>query len=392
MINPINFFDAELIENELWFSNINFNALMKMNIKTGKTEFVDTFPEIPNVQEYIHIRVIHYEKCLYFIPYKDTTIHIWNYQELKWERPITVNCTEIINAFLYNDEIWFFPSTFENSIVKLDLKSKKEIVLTELTLQINRANSKCFLLDISNISLYEDQILVSSYEGNTVVAIDCKTESIINMYSFDNVSIAGVKSKDQDHFWVWFTNSSDIYLVNIKKENIICIKTDVKFHYNRIPFSNIVNIDENQALVLPRHTDDILLVDTLRNETYSVKMPNAFERCKISPLIFFYRNLDDTVILFPCSGNALLVFDKKTLSVSQMFFDTDEGLSEYAEKVNRQIFENKFNSGVIKESDGWKEVLPDFLTLVCEKTPSFSTNDTVNIGANIHNDIIKILL
>lgn len=391
MENLINFYDGCLVGDELWFSNLNFNALMKMNIKTGKTEFVDTFPYLADTQEFAHIRTIRYDDCLYFISYRNRVIHIWNLMELKWEKTVHINCSEIENAFLYNNEIWLFPASLKNPIVKFNLKDRKEIVLNELTEQINAINSKCISILSETVSLCIDKLIIASYEGNTVITIDCKTEQITNKYSFDDISISGIKVKDKKHFWVWFTNSADIYLVSETEGNIDRINTEINFQRNRTPFSNMINIDEHRALVLPRHTEEILLIDTLINETNKLKIPNEFKRCKVTSLLLFYKQVDGFTFLFPCGGNNLLIVNANTMSISHISFIVDDEFLEYAKKMKRKIFNSMIYSGDLSEGKGWTEMLPNFLDKVCEGSKAVTKCDNKHIGTDIFIEIKNIL-
>ena len=67
MKNPVNFFDAELINGEWWFSNLSFNALMKMNSESGETEMISTFEDFPADSENLHVKAIRYDNLLIFI-------------------------------------------------------------------------------------------------------------------------------------------------------------------------------------------------------------------------------------------------------------------------------------------------------------------------------------
>ena len=105
MKNPINFFDAELINNEWWFSNLNFNALMKMNSESGETEMISTFEGIPLDEENLHIKTIISGDLLFFIPRYKNIIHIWNTKENHFEKSVVIDCEKsgfFINALKDN--------------------------------------------------------------------------------------------------------------------------------------------------------------------------------------------------------------------------------------------------------------------------------------------------
>ena len=109
MKNPINFFDAELINNELWFSNKNFNALMKMNSETGETEMVSTFEGFPPEEENLHIKTILSGDLLIFIPYKSNRIHIWDIDKNCFLKSVAI---EYEKGGAYGKNSWNWNSKF----------------------------------------------------------------------------------------------------------------------------------------------------------------------------------------------------------------------------------------------------------------------------------------
>lgn len=395
----INFFDGYINDKALWFSNNNFNGLMKMNIESGKTELIDTFPENDIMGDKFHINVIKAGDCLYFIPYKSKYINIWSLNESKWEESIKLQCkdnTVIVRAVNINEEeIWIFPSDLSTPVMIFNIKNKTIDYADEITDDIKEMNKEAKAsLGASSVCLNGDDLIISFFKKSYLFVIDYKKRKIKSSYNLENnISIKGIKHFHNYTYWVWCADSSDIYLWNMKNSGLSKLKTEVRLCKGRMPFADIINIGKNKAVVLPCHYDKILLADAEKASVSQLDMPKGFKRCNVFTLFRFYNINNNEIILFPCGGNMLLRINIDDLSVLAVDFKLSDELQTYAEENMLKKFDEKFISRQTTETMGWCEILPMFIEKVCneDKTEKETNEKEKNIGSEIYN-IVKNML
>lgn len=389
----IRFYEGYIVNNELWFSNLNYNALLKMNINTGKIQFIDKFPKFPEETRNLHIRIIKYNEFLYFIPFKSNLIHIWNLNNQNWEKTIDIPYSDnvtIEDAVLLNNEIWIFPEILKNPIIKVNVVQGTIKTLTKLTENINTINKEYASIISCGISKYNEQLLLSIYKKDCVISINSKSEQITNKYYLENISIAGIKNISDDTCCIWLTNSSDILFWNVNKNEIKAIPTNVNFYYGQRAFRNIIEIDKNRFLLLPCHTNNILIMNKLNGEINEVTLPIEFKRKSAFTLFLYAQRIKNIVYLFPCGGNKLVYINLSTMSASIIDFVITNEFKEYALKIIEKNIQREFVLGNIRETDGWNEILPKFIDMVSQKKQNHLNAEADNLGLEIYTQIKKI--
>lgn len=81
MKNKINFYDGFIQDDVIWFSNLNHNALMTLNLKNGQLSSIARFPGCESYQNNLHIRVIENNGKLYFVPRNGNFVHAFSLEK-----------------------------------------------------------------------------------------------------------------------------------------------------------------------------------------------------------------------------------------------------------------------------------------------------------------------
>lgn len=390
MKNPINFFEGHMEGEELWFSNLNFNALMKMNIDTGETEMIDLFPGFPKEQENLHLRVMKYEDCLYFMPFVSNVIHIWNLSKMVWEESITLLYPDhegIAAAVQLDHEVWIFRNFIRDTIIKVDLCNRTVVPMIELSEQIQSVYPENSRFQMPAISTCEEGMILSAFESDTIIIVDLEKEKVIKKYVLENVSILGLKERDPENCLLWFGDSSEIWNYCYADGKITKVKTNIDFPDNRYPFYNMVHLDENRFLVLPWQVDQFVSVDFADGVIAEVKMPPGFKRCNSWVLLPFSKQIQDKMYLFPRGGNQLVVMQMEDLSTFAVDFVLKEELHTYIDEILEQQFVSNFCSGKLNETNGGEGAIQAFLDLVCKGKQTDLKMDKKDAGSCIHNEI-----
>lgn len=386
----IRFYEGYIEDDTLWFSNLNYNAFLKMNIETGTVEFIDKFPKARENRRDLHLRVIKHEEILYFVPYKNNVIHRWNLKQQKWEEEIVLPYPEDIvieDAVCQNQEIWIFPASLKNVIVKVDLAEEVVKSLSVLTEKINEVNGEAASLISCGITSSEKLFLLSLYQKNCIIAIDYKKEEIKEYYCIEDKKIAGIKLLEENLCCIWLVDSGDILFWHISENKIKKVSTNVELPYGKRAFQNMIRMDQNRFLLVPCHINKLLWLDRLEEIVHGLEMPSDFRRQTVYTLFLYAQKVKDKIYLFPCGGNALMCVDVNTLIVSKVDFIVSDEVVTYAFPILEKNFEDVCSKGEMWETAGWNDILPGFLDFVCQKKEHDDVKTVIGVGEKIYMQI-----
>lgn len=383
----IKFYDAYKKEDELLFSNMCLNAFQKMNIHTGKIETIDMFPGCTKEKRELHLCVLNYRERLYFIPYKSNMIHIWNLESEQWEDNIKLSYSESVkieDAVLYENEIWIFPNSLDKPIIKFNMDRKTSVELDELTKSINERASTCVKIVTGCVCLEKNMLFIATYDAGYVFKINIKNLKIENVFCFENTFIAGMKALTHNRLCIWFVNKSSIMIWDeeAREKKYLNIKTQIPF--GRIAFRSVLELDEKYFLLLPKHSNELFVVDEKNGLSESLALPADFHRCSPYSLFEYGVKEGKKIYLFPSGGNKLLVIDLDNMKVCSKDFDVSKEYQEYASGVIRKQREDSFHLKDMYEAMGWNEVLPQFIDMVCMQEQQIKKDENANYGAKIY--------
>lgn len=388
MKNPVNFFDAELINGEWWFSNLSFNALMKTNSESGETEMISTFEDLPADSENLHVKTIRYDNLLIFIPHKSNRIHIWDIEKNCFLKSVAIEYEKsgyFINAFKDdNDIIWIIPNKLSDSIILFDI-NKREVSAFDGIKELSdsgNADDVIIWADYKNNNLY-----IQIYRKNICFSVECnsgKTEKIIFPDSFLGLPFSVYDNK----LYLSLLGTSDIFEYDTKTKSYERYKINGILKRGIIFYSNIIKV-KNKLIITPCHSDDVIIYDTEKREYKKLTFPEGFERTGPYNMCGFYKMSENEIIVFPARCNQLIKINTDDFSLSTMPFVLSDSLIKYSADMTESLFEKKYHSG-LNEDFAYKETLGMFIDKLVSEESNDKKSDDENAGEKIHNYIVSL--
>ena len=115
------------IGDDIWFANLYFNALVRLNKRTGKIEDLKKFPGYTMDWQWLYATVCHVNEYLVFVPFRSKEIVSYNIQTQEFtSAPLNLNKTGkkeryFASAFEYGRYVYMFPVEAE-CIIRYDVQ------------------------------------------------------------------------------------------------------------------------------------------------------------------------------------------------------------------------------------------------------------------------------
>ncbi len=389
----VNFNDGIIYNDEIWFSNGKFNALQKMNLKTGEITLESFFPEFSKDATYLHLQLFEYDKKIYFIPLSESIVNVWDLERNKWLKSIQLPYDvkrRYARSFLHGSNIWVFPYSSKDNIIKIDLVNNKVFELRELTDAIKKYFSEEVFFCPATISVKNNKIYLAAFNNDILLVIDCNTETIIEKYKLENENLKGIQPINDKECLFFNNEMTELFIWDLVTNQTKPYHLDFEIAKNRVPFSSFLLLDK-KIIVLPRHIDEIFVLDLDSDELVKLSLPANFKRTSPFSLIGFAKVFNGIVYLFPQGCNKLLCVNLENLSVTEVKQNFSQDFSKYFSAFFQKEFEKKYREGSLKESKYSKDTLGQFLDLVCSGEQTDLKMETSNAGLNIHEKIKKLL-
>jgi WD40 repeat protein len=387
MTEYLNYFDGYIADDMLWFSNLNFNAFIKMNIKTGDTEMVSLFPGFDRDCRNLHCGVIQVGNRLFFTPYRSNTVHIWDMEKETFLPNMKITCEEDIKyvgtGVDRENMLWIVPENLAEPIVVIDAERGKladSISIKKVLLQ--EELSADFESGLKNVAFYDNAVYIQGYKQNGLVKIRCADRKI-EFYKFaGSYKPVSLDTFDGENFYFFNYPDNRLLKWNIRNGSVEEILPKYQFANGRTPFWGVVKVSEI-FLFLPCHSNSICTLDLRTRAMKELQLPEGFRRSSPFALIGHHKIYENKLYLFPRSGNELLVMDTKDFVISEIKYRYPETFAEYSEDVLQTIFLKDFEESNLSESFAYDETLGMFLDKVVTGGASLPSQAN-NIGGQIH--------
>lgn len=172
------------IDDEIWFPNLNFNALMKINKLTGRLKIVDKFPNYGAIQRSLYSTICHVNRYLVFVPCESREIVSYDMETRKFT---SVSLEEkvikerrfpyFINAYVYGNYVYLFP-TGATCIVRYDTNKQSIKCLENEISTIIRAMPEISYCFYQQFEIVDRKIYIPFLELNAVAIFDLTNENV----------------------------------------------------------------------------------------------------------------------------------------------------------------------------------------------------------------------
>lgn len=182
----IAFHDIAIAENSGWFFNIGYNAILKIDFKTGVISLEAMLPEYFWGMKEAFAGIEYYDGKLYLAPRNDFRLCIYSIQEkiFSFIEVDTEQYGEEHNYNLFNtvkainNMIYYFPGRF-HSIIKLNPSdlSLEYISYGYESIEETWEQDKSSLLVFNKIHFQQGKCLMPCWRSNIIVEFDIKNET-----------------------------------------------------------------------------------------------------------------------------------------------------------------------------------------------------------------------
>lgn len=375
--------------NRIYFLSITFNGLFYLDIEDLSIHFVHSFSfESKNMQVLTELSLYH-NNALYFFP--NSTNVIMKYDILKQqEESIAVKgyhwkffaTAAIIRR---NHLVYIFSAHLQNGIYVFDLQNQ--------TVEKDERLSLLFEDDYvcSNAFLIDDHCaMISIFGTNRIVEVDLDTKQISAVRTINaDIDIYSV-CYDGDRYWILSESSTDIYEWDRENDTLQVYKNENAIWEEPAdrPYSTMIFLDD-ETLVLNGSLKNILRVDKKKKTIGDpIAMPQGYRLVddNLNHLNIYncYTVLEEKVFIYPCRGNMLLIYDKKTRSMFGKEFSVPETEVSYL----KDILQEDFMGEKICTENGNLDTLDRFLEIVETKQSAERFSTAENVGQLIFEQII----
>lgn len=330
------FYCGKVINDMLYFSNLEFNGLFKMDLSTGITEFVDFFDDEPLDAKRLHRKVLLSGKNIIFLPQWGNKIHIYNMSNKEQKSIIVPQETKgkaIADGAVTNEGVLLFPMKCGQLFYRLD--TTKGILYEDTLFNSWLAEYDSFekQYQFSRIAVKKDQVWAAVYGSNIICCFDLLSKKV-KTYETELKDIQGVYNAE-DGLWVSCLEDTNIYHWRTDESIEIYLNNDIL--KDEEVYAQIIEF-QDQVYVLPSHSKNIFAIegDSLKK----VNFPRSIQFIKEEEYSFFgYDISDETLWILPYAANMALAISNNMISSFHIEFDRNDSM--YLNGLGKRAKENK---------------------------------------------------
>jgi hypothetical protein len=351
--------DGYLEDNNLWFSNCNFNALCRINLNSMAIEVIDTFQKRKKWKKKLHRKIIGYNDFFYLIPNCGNEIDIYNritkeQTFAKIPEDFLQNDEYVVsNAFIITDCIWIFPWYSYQPIIVYEINENQFFQETVLTHKLKDFNGTVF--SYKSVFLDKDCFWMTILQSNYIICYNWKTKKIkefrINMDNLYSIY------KSNEKIWLGTWNTEVISVWNYKTNQLKQMKTGANIN----PFFHPIVIN-NEVYILSKSEEIIHLLEKrvkkIHIEPKGIKIYTKFS--------FIYTCVySNNLFLLPYQMKYMIRYDLLNGYAEALDFKIPESfvLNNYYKDYKLPFLRDQSKKKIIYEHDLALEGLEEILEL-----------------------------
>ncbi|MCI9596419.1 MAG: hypothetical protein HFE75_03805 [Firmicutes bacterium] len=294
------------IDDEIWFPNLNFNALMKINKSTGRLEIVDKFPNYGAWQGWLYSTVCYVDGYLVFVPNCSEEIVAYNLKSQKFISTALDNefigqkKTYFINGYVHEHYVYMLPTGAE-CIVRYNSNNHTIQYLENELSALIRTKPETFYCFYQQFEVIDQKIYIPFLELNAVVIFGLAEESIEIKYLDIKGGCSTINYVD-GLFYLASWKSPEIYCWN---EETGKIKTYREFPENFMGTQMFLcGCDVGDRIVLfPEQSNMIISFSITSGEIYEVQEIHNFNNDPV--MTYFVSNTETGQYLLTADMDAI---------------------------------------------------------------------------------------
>lgn len=305
----LRFCDAYVNEKYMYFSARNFNGFFRLELGKAEADFIGYFKDEEMLQKNLHRQVVCVDDKLFFIPYTGKGVSIFDIKKGTFSFVKIKEGIIVSRAFVMDEDIIMIPSTLDSHFVLFHTKNNTYEIMESLESQISvlRENQELHFLGLYGSCMSGYKIYLSGIKGK-ILCVDLKNDKI-KCYDLPKEYCIRNLYFDKNETGFLLLDNSQVVQWNIRNnkwQEYGIMDADGK-NYPR--YMTILGWNTH-ILLLPDHAKGIWELDQDKNEWFEKKhyLSKEFRRDTVEGSLFAgYRFLDGKLVLFPWSGNGILV-------------------------------------------------------------------------------------
>ncbi len=169
------------IQDDIWFPNLYFNALIKLNKSTGRIKIVDKFPNYEVGCSWLYSTVCYVAGYLVFIPNNSEEIVSYHIEKQKFisvaldSEFIGLKKKYFVNAYVYKHYVYMFP-TGAGCIVRYNVLEHTVKYLENCISELIHKMPESFYCFYQQFDMIDEKIYFPFLDVNAVAVFDLRTE------------------------------------------------------------------------------------------------------------------------------------------------------------------------------------------------------------------------
>lgn len=337
----LQFCDGCIHNGYMYFSAKNFNALFKMELKSGKVYHISSFSDEKLWKEYLHHFLIYTDKKIFFIPYMGEVISGYEFDSnrinsFKIYEDSEIN--SISHVLLYGDRYILVPRDLINPIA---IFSPNDETFHYIKIEIMLDKERACLCDIYCADVVGTNLFIPIYNQNYLIKVDLKTEKY-EYIVLDNTNNSALTFYN-DEFWIVSKNGKDIqrYTKDFKfiKEYKVSYEKDCRGFETWINLKSKLFLGGCEADRLIVYDE---VVDTWKDVDY-IKLPRVR---KDWAFICGYREINNELYVFPSSIDAMIKISELGICKIEVEYDAKDLLRKINYAKHTYFFRDKKSTNI----------------------------------------------
>ncbi len=352
---------GQIIDDTLWFSSSNCNALMNYCFSSGEIRIVDEFDNYDTKKENIHRQCFLYESWLIFIPQMSSSIDCFNYITREQRHILIAPEGEklIASGEIVLNKLYLFPMNINQKAIVIDL-NKLEIVSDQFTTEIELVKQRAGRDKIvfTRSSKKNNIVFSGIYNTNKYLVYDVNTHKSVLMES--NIDDIFFATRTTNGVWVVGISGQIEYIDDNGKSSIYNTQIP-QLSSGECAYNRLIEYDK-YVVILPAKGCDVLFLKNgeINKSNYSSLVETKVEDdwIKFFDAIVYKGKL----YTFPFAYPYMFMFKNEECSAIPMKYYIKEDLKEKERKILRNLYESSLKE-IIFESDELIN-LKDYLLLL----------------------------
>ncbi len=293
----------------IWMSGFSFNGLFRLDTESGKSYFVDLFPNESIDIRCAHIKALSYGDLVVFIPWNASHIHIYNitdgtFTSIRVEKKYAEHAA---GAVIFEGVLYVMPYYPMHDLVKVDLRGLEAGVVSDFSDQdfkltgIGGTHAR-----VNNVVLHEGCIWYAFQETDKIYKWDIKTHELSeymiggNIWSiFDANDGLWIVDRKSSALRRWTYEDSAIYFIDDIKET--SPQYDAYYYIIRGFFENTAVFSIDMKTIYFLKGDN-------KTEQKTIDEVEILDTRRYLSLYVTGEIVNDQLWLLPCGGKDILIF------------------------------------------------------------------------------------